>query len=97
MTDNDSVVSSAVVVQFTVGMWCAGCSCFSLPLAGDLSLEELMAKYGYVSQEVEEDASDSSDGDSECCSSMLDSDLYCVREVCCVCACVRTHACMCDR
>ena len=33
---------------------------------GDLSLEELMAKYGYVSQEQGEDTCDSSDEDSEC-------------------------------
>ena len=43
-----------------------------LVTAGDLSLEELMAKYGYVSQEVE-DSSDSSDGDSECSPCILRS------------------------
>lgn len=54
-----------LLVQCAVVVCCAGCSRSSLSLAGDLSLEELMAKYGYVSQGMEEDSTESSDGGSE--------------------------------
>ena len=52
-----------------------------LNTVGDLSLEELMAKYGYVSQEQGEDTCDSSDEDGEC-------SLHVGSGLCCVCACV---------
>ena len=55
-----------------------------LNTVGDLSLEELMAKYGYVSQEQGEDTCDSSDEDSEC-SLRVGSGFCCV----CVRMCVR--------
>ena len=55
-----------------------------LNTVGDLSLEELMAKYGYVSQEQGEDTCDSSDEDSEC-SLRVSSGL------CCVCVCMRVY------
>ena len=53
-----------------------------LNTAGDLSLEELMAKYGYVSQEQREDTCDSSDEDSEC-------SLRVGSAFCCDCVCVQ--------
>ena len=55
-----------------------------LNTAGDLSLEELMAKYGYVSQEQGEDTCDSSDEDSEF-SLRVGSGFCC--DCVCVCAC----------
>ena len=52
-----------------------------LTLTGDLSMEELMAKYGYVSQEVNEDVSDPSDEESGC-------SLCALAVTCTVCVCV---------